>query len=82
MRKVARKNFVELLIVLHILEVHLDINDVIHRESRRFNDLPDAVETLTYLSRKISGSGSAAVRALTGDIHVVAGVETVWSEMS
>jgi len=80
-RKIVRESFVELLIVIDVLEVHLDINDVIHREAHGFNDFADILETLTHLSRKISGSGAAvAVWALAGDINIVAGVETAWSE--
>src|SRR4029077_3776070 len=51
-RKIVREGFVELLIMIDVLEVHLGINAVIHREAHGFNDFGDVLETLTHLSRK------------------------------
>ena len=83
MGKVLRKNFVEFLIVLHVLKVNLDINDVIHREARGFNDFADVIETLTRLSRKISREGSIGdAWTLPRNIYIVPGIKAVRTQIN
>ena len=63
--KVISEDIVEFAIVFGVLEIDLDVDNVIHGETGRFDHFLYVVERLAYLIREIRWSGAiGAVRAL------------------
>jgi hypothetical protein len=78
LEKVGGEDIVEFAIVRCVFEIDLNVDDVIHGEAGGFDYLFYVVERLADLTGEIRGSGAVGtVRALAGDVDVIAGVETV-----
>ena len=73
--KIFGKNRVQFTVLMDVFQIDLDVDDVIHRKARCFDHASHIVEALANLLRKICRHGPIrAMRALSGNIHIVSRV--------
>ena len=80
-REVGGEGLVEVVVFGRVVHVDLDVDDVVHREAGGGNEGLDVVEALLHLVGEAGRRAAVgAVRALAGDVDVIAGVDRLGAE--